>query len=114
MVGQTLDGSHSSFLLASLVNSCNSSLCFFVRSWVIVMFSTDLSFCKHATGMLSCSNIILFSDTGPKFNCTMAVDKGSNRLQFIFENICTISANCTKCGIRSTLCWKIGNISGPT
>ena len=28
--------------------------------------------------------------------------------------ICTISVNCVKCGIRSTLCWKIGNISGST
>ena len=29
-------------------------------------------------------------------------------------NICPISVNRVKCGIRSTLCWKVGNISGPT
>ena len=28
--------------------------------------------------------------------------------------ICTFSVTCVKCGIRSTLCWKIGNISGST
>ena len=28
--------------------------------------------------------------------------------------ICPISVTRVKCGIRSTLCWKIGNISGST
>ena len=38
---------HSSFVLGSLINSCNSTICFFIRLWVIVMFSTDLfTFCK--------------------------------------------------------------------
>ena len=27
---------------------------------------------------------------------------------------CLISLTCVKCGVRSTLCWKIGNISGST
>ena len=31
----------SSFLFASLINSCNSFLSFCVRSWLIVMFSSD-------------------------------------------------------------------------
>ena len=32
----------------------------------------------------------------------------------LFTWICTISAHYAKCGIHSTLCWKVGNISGPT
>ena len=28
--------------------------------------------------------------------------------------ICLTSVTRAKCGIRSTLCWKVGNISGPT
>ena len=27
---------------------------------------------------------------------------------------CLTSLTCVKCGVRSTLCWKVGNISGPT
>ena len=30
------------------------------------------------------------------------------------EYICLTSVTRVKCGIRSTLCWKIGNISGST
>ena len=32
----------------------------------------------------------------------------------VMEYICPISVTRVKCGIRSTLCWKIGNISGST
>ena len=32
----------------------------------------------------------------------------------VLEEICLTSVTCAKCGIRSTLCWKVGNISGPT
>ena len=28
--------------------------------------------------------------------------------------ICLTSLTCAKCGTRSTLCWKVGNISGST
>ena len=28
--------------------------------------------------------------------------------------ICLTSVTRAKCGIRSTLCWKVGNTSGPT
>ena len=28
--------------------------------------------------------------------------------------ICLTSVTCVKCGVRSTLCWKIGSISGST
>ena len=30
------------------------------------------------------------------------------------KDICLASAKRAKCGIRSTLCWKVGDISGPT
>ena len=30
------------------------------------------------------------------------------------ENICLTSVTRVKCGVRSTLCYKIGNISGST
>ena len=30
------------------------------------------------------------------------------------ENICLTSLTRAKCGTRSTLCWKVGNISGST
>ena len=40
------------------------------------------------------------------------------RLKKIKENhlnyICTISVTCVKCGVHSTLCWKIANISHST
>ena len=30
------------------------------------------------------------------------------------QNICLTSLTRAKCGTRSTLCWKVGNISGST
>ena len=30
----------------------------------------------------------------------------------ILKYICLTSLTCVKCGVRSTLCWEIGNISG--
>ena len=36
------------------------------------------------------------------------------RTIFTLKMICTFSVTCVKCGIRSTFCWKISNISGST
>ena len=33
---------------------------------------------------------------------------------YILICICLTSVTRVKCGIRSTVCWKVGNISGPT
>ena len=35
-------------------------------------------------------------------------------IRILSENICLTSTKHAKCGIRSTLCWKVGDISGPT
>ena len=37
-----------------------------------------------------------------------------NHHTYTNNTICTISATCAKCGVRSTFCWKIANISGST
>ena len=31
-----------------------------------------------------------------------------------YKSICLTSLTRAKCGVRSTLCWKVGNISGST
>ena len=40
--------------------------------------------------------------------------KLNQKQNHIIDNICLTSVMRAKCGVRSTLCWKVGNISGPT
>ena len=40
--------------------------------------------------------------------------QGSRNYRFETERICLTSLTRAKCGTRSTLCWKVGNISGST
>ena len=35
-------------------------------------------------------------------------------INYSINGICLTSLTCVKCGVRSTLCWKVWNISGPT
>ena len=76
----------------------------------------------HPTGMHSCFILVLdYSEFGnnehlaltQRFLCIKITDGNSKK--FVYnEHICLTSVTRAKCGIRSTLCWKIGNISGST
>ena len=42
----------------------------------------------------------------------VTVKSSTVKLMLPLRNICLTLLTCAKCGVRSTLCWKIPNISG--
>ena len=52
-----------------------------------------------------------------EFHGTSVQLQNLNFVQMLQRNhfhICLTSVTHVKCGVRSTLCWKVGNISGST
>ena len=57
------------------------------------------------------SKIIYLESVGDDFVCRMGT---LYRAVLVSASICLTSLTRAKCGTRSTLCWKVGNISGST